>query len=464
MEEDPNTNTRKSNAENDRDETTAPADTLQDLEQLPDIFKLNIDCFEDVFDYMPMTDLIVVGKTCKRLQKVAGHCFRRTYPNISGRIGFQGNIEINLFHPETKDVTHFAEFIEKMAFYVDDIENRQTFFKIHSRLRRLKELQLDTLALTDAEIDSMKEVLGNLEVLRVTGIYSLNRNLNNVIDHCSKLKCLNIEFCDFDNDLLVRTYPTLESLTFYPSIEEAKPILLELLELNRNIRKLTTSFAFLWTNRNSLRSSINIKLDELTLRLCRYDPECQFGLFFNFLDVLQKRGFFQKLRLLINIGNGVCMEQIETQLAMVNGLVKLDLIVPDKRIALSALKNLEEVHLYHSDLIIDAENTAINLINLKRIQFHSASMDQIMPFIRRSAALQKIEINYLDACSIYFNSDTSVIDLAALNRERHHLADARKVTLYCEEEIYLATKWAMNETNLEFVRLSRIKSFDYKDI
>lgn len=49
------------------------------IEQTGVIFKLDIDCFEESFDYLPFKDLVNVGGTCKRLQKVAGHCYQQNY-------------------------------------------------------------------------------------------------------------------------------------------------------------------------------------------------------------------------------------------------------------------------------------------------------------------------------------------------------------------------------------------------
>lgn len=49
------------------------------IEQTGDIFKLDIDCFEESFDYLPFKDLVNVGETCKRLQRVAGYCYQQNY-------------------------------------------------------------------------------------------------------------------------------------------------------------------------------------------------------------------------------------------------------------------------------------------------------------------------------------------------------------------------------------------------
>lgn len=104
--------------------------------------------------------------------------------------------------------------------------------------------------------------------------------------------------------------------------------------------------------------------------------------------------------------------------------------------------------------VADLEILPNNLINLKYIRFASASIDDIMPFIRRSVDLKRISIYEFEA-GVHFNTDTHVIDLLALNREREKLPDADKITLYVDERIYLETRWAIKETDLKFIRLRR---------
>lgn len=43
----------------------------------PKIFKLDIDCFNEIFEYLSMEDVHSVGKTCKTMQQVAGEYFRQ---------------------------------------------------------------------------------------------------------------------------------------------------------------------------------------------------------------------------------------------------------------------------------------------------------------------------------------------------------------------------------------------------
>lgn len=75
-----------------------------------DILKLNIDCFEEVFDYLPIKDLVSVGKTCKWLQQVAAYCYHQNY---MGRAYCSGS-GINYFNRKI-NVEHFARFIQELS-------------------------------------------------------------------------------------------------------------------------------------------------------------------------------------------------------------------------------------------------------------------------------------------------------------------------------------------------------------
>ena len=52
----------------------------RDVPLAPSIFKLNVDCFEKLFDYLGKEDVHAFGQTCKRMLRVAGHYYRQDMP------------------------------------------------------------------------------------------------------------------------------------------------------------------------------------------------------------------------------------------------------------------------------------------------------------------------------------------------------------------------------------------------
>lgn len=52
---------------------------------LPEMFKLTIHCYHEIFDWLSLNELIAVGSTCKHLQQVAGQFFHSNYAAKNAR-------------------------------------------------------------------------------------------------------------------------------------------------------------------------------------------------------------------------------------------------------------------------------------------------------------------------------------------------------------------------------------------
>ena len=68
----------------------------RDVPLAPSIFKLNVDCFEKLFDYLGKEDVHAFGQTCKRMQWVAGHYYRQDMPGdiISCRANYLAGFRV----------------------------------------------------------------------------------------------------------------------------------------------------------------------------------------------------------------------------------------------------------------------------------------------------------------------------------------------------------------------------------
>lgn len=58
----------------------------------PKIFKLDVDCFDEIFEYFSLEDLDSFGQTCKAMHKLTGEYFKRNYPH--------GKIQLKNYKPE----------------------------------------------------------------------------------------------------------------------------------------------------------------------------------------------------------------------------------------------------------------------------------------------------------------------------------------------------------------------------
>lgn len=101
---------------------------------------------------------------------------------------------------------------------------------------------------------------------------------------------------------------------------------------------------------------------------------------------------------------------------------------------------------------------ANNLRNIQVLKFVDTIASELELTEKKCILPDDHSINYL--------KEYKVINLPLMNAERATLKNGKKVTLYVNEEVYLATKWTMKEINFEFIQLKRFTSFieSVKDI
>lgn len=437
---------------NDEKDSITASDTPNPrVEQIGDIFKLDIDCYEEVFDYLPIEDLVNVGKTCKRLQQVAGHCFQQCYSG-KGYIGSSGiTNDCNGI-----DIKHFVPFIRQVC--IEDERGFQDFIDSHSKFSRLKQMEIHSATLTC--VNRLNEIsLNGIEDLRVWNS-DLGHSFHEIINKYVKLRRLEIMlYCEGEwNWFRYSRCPTLEYLKI--SIDSVEDIT-TFLELNPNIRKFATKLNVMYKNRDAMISTRNVKLDDLAILLHTPDDEKLVpdeDATYELLYELYKRGFYKRLHLYV--WEAINQEQI-IRLSGVNGLVKLFINRLTEPLALSPLKNIEEIFVRDSKYLYDLDTMTMDLVNLRRIHFFEASLNDITPFFKRSVEMEMIKVDRFVG-GIHFDKNAKVINLLALNRERERLMGATKITLFVEEDIYLATKRAMKGNDFTSIRLKRDTSYEWE--
>lgn len=445
---------RNSSDKNDRNEIAAVA--ALDVEQTADIFKLNDDCFVIAFDYLPFKDLVSVGKTCKRLRQLAEYCLRQNYPQIQVRCGPKSFFSSNYI-----TVTHLARSIRRIRI-LEKI-SPQFWLNVQSKRRQLNQAEiplqqivLQSIDITQSDVFRMDKTFNKVEALHLNwcDIY-----FREIIGHCSNLRQLRVTRCTTDLNWLNQKCATLDSFEYIPTCGQTESIgkILMFLEQNPNIQKFAVDADFMWTNRDIIKNASGIQLDSLAVQLF-FRSQFEFAAFYGLLNELYARGFYRRLQIYIC---GITNQKMIDQLATVNGLVKLSMEQINLNVTLSALSKLEELCANNSFNIADMEAVANDLINLKRIHFQKAFFVKIMLFVRRSVALDKIKVDiWLDHGSSNFGQNP-IVDLVKLNRAREQLPNARTITVYVKEEVYLATKRALKETNFPLIRLKRIESFEW---
>lgn len=111
------------------------------------------------------------------------------------------------------------------------------------------------------------------------------------------------------------------------------------------------------------------------------------------------------------------------------------------------------------------ELLAQKLINLEGI-YLGTKYNDIVSFIRYAAKLKRIVLkcrNKLMNQTTNF-SETMTFDVSILNKEREHLKNARKITIYAPDEIFVDFKLSTTNGNIDqrFVQIKRSDSFRWE--
>lgn len=415
---------------------------------LPDIYRLNVDSFEDIFDYLSLEDLAIVGQTCNRIQRVVGHCFRQSYE--AAKATFHCNFEINYVFANC-----FAEFVQKLR--VIQSGNEFCRFLQWNRFKSLKQIRFYDQNLTQHKIECMKEILSQVEAVELLECRIEGDFFVSFLVFCSNIKRLCVDgttMIETKYNWLQRKYPMLEHFQLLTSLNLDIEELKTFFDLNANIKKLAFGGKCFWTNQKAMRNSI-LKLEVLEIK---YDKRVKLDSLCQFLNELHQRGFYKRLHLYFDLPFGFEQETVH-KLATVDALAKLVANSRHSFIDISPLIKLEELCIT-SNAVNDLAHLPDTLTNLKRLYFLEATCDDILPFIRRSTKLAKIRVNRLYHGK-HFEDNKNILDLLALNKEREKLAFAKRVTIYVKEDIYLPTKWALKQTEFSFIELKRIDSYDW---
>lgn len=109
--------------------------------------------------------------------------------------------------------------------------------------------------------------------------------------------------------------------------------------------------------------------------------------------------------------------------------------------------NLQEIGWLDVSEIKSTNRTAKSL-QAERMNIHAASIKEILPFVRFARNLQSIYVKHFEE-----DDDVDVVDMAKLNKQRAQLDGTHQMTIYVNEDTYLATKHASLPTSCSLVEL-----------
>lgn len=301
----------------------------------------------------------------------------------------------------------------------------------------------------------MNGFLDNLEYLKIVYCEMKESFFEHLLCLALKLKRLCLIDSDVGKEWLQRIYQTLG----YFEINSTSIIsIAKFLARNTNIHKFGINATNLWKNVAAINNA-QVKVKDLTIAFDITDIGVEKNVVFwqtfnsrwsNFCENLNfyYSGFHFNQDLVNEIA----------KLTVVNRLT-VDEIAANEYVKLSGLMHLTDFSLPDSRHITDIEIVATKHQNLKFIHFGISSTSHLKFFMGRNSKLKRMQINWF-VNEVGNIEDDTVLNLIALNTERSKLTDARKITLFVQESIYLATKRKKRDTYLDFIELKRTESLN----
>lgn len=434
------------------------------------IFKLDVDCLEEIFEWLSLDDLHAFGQTCLWFRHVAGLYFRQNYQSIEMYNSKDG------IYTEYSDIGQLSRYIY-LTDFIQFTENLMHTYNNTKFLHRLKSTKVQTLkkisfsciTLKRNRMECIKAILSTVEVVKMLDCRFEGDFYDDFLKSCKHLKRFHLQDVDLNdyeynvscfssrrekleqtgNRWLLQKYPLLEYFQLTPwkglIIDELK----EFFNRNPNIRSFSTNSNCLFQNWVPLIET-NANLESLAIDL-NYWPRMHLSSICEAINTLYKAGFFRKLLLFASYLDKISSEHIQILYALETLYVKY----LRESECLHLFTNLRELGIFEGCDVIDMEALAKNLINIERIYLESGTSDDILAFIRYSPNLREIQVVTLKEKS---HMKHRILDLDALDRERQKLIAPRKVIIYVKEYVYLKTKWDKGRTDHTFISLKRIES------
>lgn len=438
---------------------------LSTNEESPHIFKLNIDCLDELFDYLSTQDLLAVGQTCKILQQVVGNYFKENYSEASKFGGNDGIYRVfSIDGMERVETSGFNKFIRYLSHSFNSLGPLRYIESKGHQFTSLQHLYLNGVDLVTTRVVCFQNNLHQFKIIQIKQCSFQCNFYETFLKLCVNLEQLYIQYDlgdlikETENDWLLKSYPKLEHLELTPiklmqfNVNE----LAQFLQINPNVQSFSTSIRFLWENQQKFLQS-NIQLDTFGVKIGRNYGlrfreilQVETAAIFDLLNQLYAKSFYKSLHLFVTHID----EEYTSEMQTVHGLEKVCIKNFIQCYELPLVISLKELSIMDTTPTVDMDALAHGLINLERLYLCKTTYNDILPFIRHSIKLNRIILK-----DPYYNEN--VFKVSTMNREREQLKNARKVTIYVPDDLFVTIKWATTngDTNLEFVEVKRCDSY-----
>lgn len=423
------------------------------------IFTLGADCFNEVFDWLALKDLIAVGKTCKRLQRIAGDYFKLNYAAKSGR-GENDGIYLSSLQANI-----FSEYIQKLSISGDRL-GAYKFIGVNC-VNTIKHFRVYGF-LPEHAFEFVQGILRGVEMLEMNECYFTGEFYENHLKYCPNVKSLSVSRSGYiedksiligcNNQWMFRRYPHLVHLELTDSFELQMNELKIFFEINPQIRTFSMDARSLWMNRHSMLET-NAKLDIFAINICQSKiidsnnrPISIKDSVYNILFELYEHDFYKKLHLYVYFVDQMNLDKMLS-------LSAIELLNGDIVQFNGSVDDVKSIAICYGDEILNMRSIPSKLLNLQRVYFSEITSDRIWPFVCYSPKLRQIKIRHLKDPNSF-----GMIDFLALNKQRQKLNGATKVTIYVKEDVYLATKWSNEIIAFSLVDLKRFETSEWEEL
>ena len=148
--------------------------------------KLIGDCWEHIFDNLSFNDILKMGQTCQRMNRMAGFYIREYHPELEFSL-----IKEELHFQSVRLQPDFYPFVGQLwcnsTSDLDFLSNITTF-------DALKTIKFHECKLTEAQIEHMQNVLKNVESIELLKCELTVDIFEKMANYCPKLKEINIDY------------------------------------------------------------------------------------------------------------------------------------------------------------------------------------------------------------------------------------------------------------------------------
>lgn len=408
---------RKSDVTENKNQNEASLAGPSNVETSADIFKMNIDCFEELFDWLSLGDLFDLRVTCKRFKKIVDYYFKVNYPRI-GKFKLNNN-HLDMFRQMDSGTIGWIREIEVLVGHDFDVN----------------------------QFSSIEKILNNVKNIIIKRWKTDSNIYNCFLKYCKNLKCLSIKrtnifsSIDISSEWLSHQYPSIEYLRIDNILKSEINDFVQFFHLNPNIHAVSIDLQCL-NNIGSHLFEAGIKFDRFYTTEYFTEEE--------HLDSLKQHydiGFYKRLCLNTNYVRTET-ENSHSKLALIGTEV---LGVRDLTFKIPSLPNLKELNI-NSMFDFDEKYKHMNNI-VERFNCLSINSNVFLTFIGKFPKLKHFKFFHLE--------DTNKLNLIAMNKERQKLPGACKTIIYVPDELFLTTKWAMTKTNFNLIELKRYEACDW---